>query len=104
MRPRTDLWEPWAGTRPGPPGHLRRGRFDVKLPQLFGKPVGTLPLGIRRQSLGVDYSGCRLSGKARGERRGPVKHTMAIGSRLNGLGQWGGGGRLPALPVRGPLP
>ena len=21
---RTDLWEPWAGNRPGPPGHYKR--------------------------------------------------------------------------------
>ena len=26
MCARTDLWEPWAGNRPGPPGHYRHTR------------------------------------------------------------------------------
>ena len=30
MRASTDLWEPWAGNRPGPPGQ-RRGGIVVAL-------------------------------------------------------------------------
>ena len=40
-RARPDLWEPWAGNRPGPPGHLRellqRRVRDGVLLRLIGK-------------------------------------------------------------------
>jgi len=43
MRPRTDLWEPWAGNRPGPPGQRPKlGSMDnvlankVRILPIFG--------------------------------------------------------------------
>ena len=35
MRARTDLWEPWASNRPGPPGPVVAGRFWANYPSDF---------------------------------------------------------------------
>ena len=49
MCPRTDLWEPWAGNRPGPPGRMTR-IVPMQVIRVINKPPRRKTLAwLRRQ-------------------------------------------------------
>ena len=62
MCARTDLWEPWAGNRPGPPGHYSPPRPRPRLRAPCAAPATSATGGLR--GLGVPAPAARARMKA----------------------------------------
>ena len=56
MCPSTDLWEPWAGNRPGPPGTEKWGEQMMKKTRRHSRPRKAMPFQQAVESFPVQLA------------------------------------------------
>ena len=87
MCPRTDLWEPWAGNRPGPPGHrAMQQSYTIRRWALWLAGLACLlPVDVQgtANARAVDYLGNVVA--AAGTRPTRFHHTACFGCTSRGI-------------------